>query len=109
MGKILLIAMTLFCCGCASVITKTQDPKAFAVCKAADVITTHTAISSGVAHEANPLIASTLAHGYFPMIAIGFAMYEGLKYLNNPIATEVATITTCGAAVGNARIIMQAK
>lgn len=81
------------------------SPTTFAVCKALDIGTTYYLISHGLAVEANPIVAATLAHGYFPLIAISVGIYFLLKHYNDPVATGIANVATCGVGVHNLLLI----
>lgn len=105
MRSLLLI---LLLSGCAAVqsITDAAPPAAkstttFAVCKTLDITSTAYGIRAGLVHEANPLMGATLAHGYFPMIAIGIGIWYMLDKLNDPTATLTVNTVTCGTAAHN--------
>lgn len=86
----------VFLSGCVSL----SEPSTFAACKAADIGTTAIALRSGFV-EGNPIVASSLAHGYFPLIAVSFVIYKLLEQGNNPSMTTMASAVTCGAAGWN--------
>lgn len=78
----------------------------FAICKAADVLTTIYALEHVAgATEANPIIAATLQHGYLPLIAISVGIWLLLKEVNDPTATAAANAVTCGVAAHNFLLI----
>lgn len=81
------------------------SPETFAVCKAADVITTAYVIEHGIGVETNPIVAPLIAHGYIPFILVSYGMYRLIKWFNNPGATLGANIATCAAAVNNLLLI----
>lgn len=111
-GKVkrLALILCLLLTGCATtqlaeVPAVVTSPETFAVCKAVDIASTAYLIHNGLAIEANPIVAATLAHGYFPIIAISVGIYFLLKHYNDPIATGVANVATCGVAVHNLLLI----
>jgi hypothetical protein len=77
----------------------------FAICKAADVITTAYVIEHGIGVEANPIVAPLVAHGYIPFILVSYGVYRLIKWLDNPGATLGANVITCGVAVNNLLLI----
>jgi hypothetical protein len=81
------------------------SPELFAVCKAADVISTAYVIEHGIGVEANPIVTPLIAHGYIPLILVSYGMYRLIKWLNNPGATLGANVATCAAAVNNLLLI----
>lgn len=103
--RALVLALIIALAGCASVQPIAQSTNTFAVCKTVDIASTAYGIHAGLVHEANPLMASTLAHGYFPMIALGVGLWYLLERLNEPKVTMVANVITCGVAANNLRLI----
>jgi hypothetical protein len=105
------LALILFALMSLAVVEETPikdvvtSPTTFAVCKAVDIASTAYLIHNGLAIEANPIVAATLSHGYFPLIAISVGIYFLLKHYNDPIATGVANVATCGVAVHNLLLI----
>jgi hypothetical protein len=93
----LCLAVILALSGCSTM----QNPDTFAKCKTVDIASTALLLKSGAYTESNGLVAGTLAHGYFPLIALSYAIYRGLEYMNNPAATETVNAVTCTAAVNN--------
>ena len=106
LALILLAVMALAVVEVPEVVTDVvTSPETFAVCKALDIGTTAYLISHGLAVEANPIVAATLAHGYFPIIAISVGIYFLLKHYNDPVATGFANVVTCGVGVHNLLLI----
>lgn len=103
-----LLALLILICTTAqaetveNVVTSTDT---FAVCKAADVISTIYVIEHGIGVEANPVMAGLISHGYIPFILLSAAVYWLIKEINNPIATGVSNVVTCGAAINNLLLI----
>ena len=92
--------------GCAQVQTVAESENTFIACKLADVLTTKIALNSGLAHEANPLLATLIGpHNFVPLIAFSVAVYFGLRYINEPKAWMVANGVTCGVAAHNAVLL----
>jgi hypothetical protein len=102
-----LLILVLLLQGCATAPQWTKSPETFAVCKAVDIGSTAYGIHAGMVHEANPIIAGTLAHGYFPLIAISFGIYELLKYLHNDSVNQGANAATCGIAAHNVLLLVK--
>ena len=111
-AKLILILLTCWLTGCASLDQSLREsespiaqiassPNTFAVCKAADVLSTAKLLETGKFVEANPVIAATLQHGYFPLIAISFALWYALREIDSPSATLAANVITCGVAAHN--------
>ena len=102
-----LLALVLFCttvqAGTIEDVATSTDT--FAVCKAADVISTIYVIEHGIGVEANPIMAGLISHGYIPFILVSAAVYWLIKQINNPIATGVSNVVTCGAAINNLLLI----
>jgi hypothetical protein len=98
----LLVIMSL---GVTTVEEVVTSPTTFAVCKAADIATTAYVIEHGIGVESNPIVASTLAHGYIPIIALSVGLWYLLKEYNNPVATAGANVVTCGVALHNLLLI----
>lgn len=102
-----LLAFFLFCSSAwadpvTDVVTSTDT---FAFCKAADVVSTIYVIEHGIGVEANPIVAGLLAHGYIPFILLSAGIYWLIKEANNPVATGITNVVTCGAAVNNLLLI----
>ena len=103
-----LLALLILVCATAqaetveNVVTSTDT---FAVCKAADVISTIYVIEHGIGVEANPIMAGLISHGYIPFILFSAAVYWLIKEVNNPITTGVSNVITCGAAINNLLLI----
>jgi hypothetical protein len=81
------------------------SPETFAVCKAVDIASTAYLLSQGGFVEANSIVAGSLAHGYFPLIAFSVGLYFLLKHLNDPVTTGVTNVVTCGVGVHNLLLI----
>ena len=82
------------------------SPTTFAVCKVVDVVSTIHLLSVGGFVEANPIVAWSMSvGGYVPLIAVSVGLWYLLKELNNPYATGIANIVTCGVAVHNLTLI----
>jgi hypothetical protein len=43
--------------------------------------------------------------GYVPLIAFSVGLYYLIKYANEPVATGVANVVTCGVAAHNLLLI----
>lgn len=93
--------------GCATLKDVATSTNTFAVCKTADVLTTATALSRPGFVESNPLIKATLAHGYFPLIALSVGLWYLLTYVDSPVATAATNTITCGAAANNAFLLLK--
>ena len=82
------------------------SPTTFAVCKTVDVVSTIHLLSVGGFVEANPIVAWSMSvGGYVPLIAVSVGVWYLLKELNNPIATGIANVVTCGVAAHNLTLI----
>ena len=81
------------------------SPETFALCKAVDIASTAYLLSHGGFIESNPIVAATMSHGYFPIIAISVGIYFLLKHFQDPVATGIANVATCGVAVHNLLLI----
>lgn len=98
-----MVALSLGVTTVEEVITSTDT---FAVCKAADVVTTIYLLEHVAgATEANPVMAGLISHGYLPLIAFSAALVWLIKEVNEPVATGFANVVTCGAAVNNLLLI----
>lgn len=102
-----LLALVLFCttvqAGTIEDVATSTDT--FAVCKAADVVSTAYVISRGFGAEANPVVAGLLTHGYFPFILVSIGVYYLVKQVENRMAVGAINAITCGAAVNNLLLI----
>lgn len=86
------------------------------MCALADVGTTVYAVSAGIAHEANPLLAPSVnAHHFFPLLAVKM-FYVGViwwiyeQYRESQVVkggVGVASAITCGVAANNAAMILK--
>lgn len=83
------------------------SPDTFAACKAADLLTTHIALVSGLGIEGNPIVAGLLSHGWIPVLALSFFVWKLIEKANEPIATATANVITCGAAFNNFLLIVR--
>ena len=101
-AAILLFLTTL---AVAEVPELMTSPETFAVCKAVDIASTAYIISNGIGVEANPIVAGLLSHGYFPLIAVSIGLYLLLKHFDDPVATGVANVVTCGVGIHNLLLI----
>ena len=81
------------------------SPETFAVCKAVDIASTAYLLSQGGFVEANPIVAGSLAHGYFPIIVFSIGLYLLLKHLDEPKATVGVNVITCGVGIHNLLLI----
>lgn len=94
--------------GCAELQTVATSPNTFAICKAADVVTTAVALNSGKFVEANPVLKPFIGpHHFLPLIAYSFALWWIIDRLNNPKVTLAANVLTCGAAGHNAVLLLK--
>jgi hypothetical protein len=101
----LLLAFSLSAQAAPSLEEVATSTDTFAVCKAADVITTAYVIEHGIGVETNPIVAPLIAHGYIPLILVSYGMYRLIKWINNPGATLAVNVVTCGAAINNLMLI----
>ena len=104
--KKLMIVLAFVLSGCATVQDVVTSPKTFAVCKTADIATTAVLLKSSAFAEGNGLVAATLSHGYFPLIAISYGLYKLIGYVNNPVATAAVNILTGAAVVNNSVLLL---
>ena len=87
--------------GCTSVPEIVSSPETFAVCKAADVVTTAYILENGGV-ELNPVVKPLVAHGVFPLALVSLGMYWLFKQdFVPPGAVAIANVGTCGAVVHN--------
>ena len=105
--KKLMIVLAFVLSGCATVQDVVTSPKTFAVCKTADIATTAVLLKSSAFAEGNGLVAATLSHGYFPLIAMSYGLYKLIDYLNEPVATTAANVVTCAAVVSNSILLLR--
>lgn len=100
---LLLVNLT----ACATVQDTLGDTRTLAACKAADIVTTVTALNTGSFHETNAIMKTLMtgAHGYFPFIAVSAAYVLFFVWLDNPKATAAASVITCGVAGHNAWLL----
>lgn len=94
-----------------------ESPKTLALCGLADVTTTVYAVHTGIAHEANPLLAPSVnAHHFLPLLLSKLAIVGAIwfiyeRFKESEVAKAgvgVATVVTCGVAANNAAIILKA-
>ena len=101
----LLLAFSLSAHATPSLEEIATSPETFAVCKAADVITTAYVIEHGIGVETNPIVAPLIAHGYIPLIAVSLGIYWMMKHFKDQPgakpAIAVANGVTCLAATQN--------
>ena len=97
-------AAIFFLSGCASIGT----PAGFAGCAAADVATTAYGLSVNRMHEVDPLVKALTIHGLgrvagavVPVIGLSVLAYYGLKWLDKPTVTAVASSLECAGAARN--------
>jgi len=103
LALIIAVIMSLAVVDVEEVIT---SPDTFTVCKAADVATTIYLLENiAGATEANPLMAGLISHGYLPLIAFSAAVVWLIHKVNDPVATGIANVLTCGAAINNLLLI----
>lgn len=105
--KKLMIILAFVLSGCATMQDVATSPKTFAVCKTADIATTAVLLKSSAFAEGNGLVASTLSHGYFPLIVISYGLYKLIDYVNDPVATATANAITCAAVVNNSALLLR--
>lgn len=102
------IATAVLLTGCANLRQVAESPDTFAICKAADVITTAVALNSGAFHEANPLLKPFIGpHNIFPLVAFSFALWWVIQHYNEPKLTLAANVITCGVAGHNAVLLLK--
>lgn len=106
--KRLALIIAFLLAGCSTL----EKPETFAVCKAADVVTTVVAVHSGAGAEVNPLLKpivgsmTKLTLGTVaPLIAVSFGIAWLVKQVNNPTVTAAATVATCGVAAHNLLVL----
>lgn len=106
MTKSLLAALSLILAlnGCAVLTSK----ETFAACKVADVATTIFVLHKGGA-EANPLMASVVAHwGYLGLIGVSAALVALVWYYHDSIPEPVMgaiNVGQCGVVAHNVGVI----
>ena len=100
------LILILLLSGCATI----ERPETLAMCAAADVLTTAYSVHTGIAHETNPLLATSVnAHHFLPMLLSKVAIvgliwwvYDLTKPSQTMDAGMVAgNVVTCGVAASN--------
>ena len=111
MKKIIALLLVLSMTGCSVMQAISDSPagdtRVFAACKAADVITTGYALSTGRFVEKNALLAPIISQGMGPLIFISIAMVILLDALNNRDAVVAANAITCPVAVHNTWLLVK--
>lgn len=99
--------------GCVTVLDNVKDvagkKETLALCKAADVVTTITALNTGTFHETNFLMKALMtgAHGFMPFLAVSAAYVAVIWWIDNPKATMIASGITCGVAAHNGYLLLK--
>lgn len=99
--------------GCVTLTDDAKDvlgkKETLALCKAADVATTITALNTGTFHETNVLMKALMtgAHGFAPFVIVSAAYVAFFWWLDNPKATMIASGITCGVAAHNGYLLIK--
>lgn len=111
--KLLLLCCLLLFSGCA-IVGEVKDvaskKETVALCKAADVATTITALNTGAFHETNPIMKALMtgAHGFMPFLVISAAYVAVIWWIDNPTTNMIASGITCPVAARNGYLLMKA-
>ena len=96
--KRLVLLLAVLLSGCATIESKNT----FIACKSADVVTTAIGLNSGKFVEANPILRPFIGpHNFLPLVAFSMAMLYLIEVVNEPKATAVVNVLTCGVAAHN--------
>ena len=93
--------------GVKEVVSKKET---VAICKAADVVTTITALNTGSFHETNPIMKALMdgAHGFLPFIVVSAAYVAVVWWIDNPTVNLVSAGITCPVAARNGYLLLKA-
>ncbi len=99
--------------GCATVDAVkdvASQRETVALCKAADVVTTITALNTGAFHETNIIMKALMggAHGFMPFILVSAAYVGIVWWLDNPTVNMVSSAITCPVAARNGYLLLKA-
>ena len=110
----ILGAMITILFGCATVLDDVKGvaskKETVALCKAADVATTITALNAGSFHETNPIMKALMggAHGFMPFLAVSAAYVAVIWAIDSPTVNMVASGITCPVAARNGFLLIKA-
>lgn len=94
------LSACLLLTGCATL----QKPETYAACAAADTVSTYLAIKAG-ATEANPAMASVIAQGWIPFLAVQAGIAYIIYRVNNDALTAAGSSLKCGVAASNLTLV----
>lgn len=91
--------------GCATL----QNPTTYAVCATIDLVSTHVALEAGFV-EANPIVASILGSGGWPLliavnVGIIWLLYKYRDKEEIKTATGIGSVVRCAAGLNNVLLL----
>ena len=109
MKRLVLLLSLIALTGCATVQEVASQKETVALCKAADVATTVTALKTGAFHETNPIMNALMhgAHGFAPFILVSAAWVGIVWWFDSPKVNTIASGITCPVAARNGYLLLK--